>query len=326
MVRVLLVAVTLAMPVLSAAQVAGQVLFANDRVSPNTINASECDPSSTAQVTINWNPQFTNNYTSVPVGGTYLIYASNTAPANGTRCQAVSNTTMGQNILAGLVGNTIIGATSMSVSTAALVSVAGFTCANDGSTVYVCVQGVQGGSNDTVTNFAIASATVTISTSFPKAPAITRVTAGDGALIAAWAPDGYGPGTAVTQQVELEVTPIATTTDAWDAGGARIAGKYATSPVRLDGLVNGVVYDLRARAFSDAANVSDFSPASVTTGMPQAGTEPPPPEPPPPAPPPPAEPRPPAVSGGGCSSGLTGPLGLAILAGALALVRTGRRR
>jgi len=315
MVRVLLVVVALAAPVLSAAQAAGQVLFANDRANPNTVNAFECDPANNPQVLIRWNPAFINNNTSVPVGGTYIVYASNTAPMNGTQCQVANVTWAGQNILAGTILNTNFGATNATISTSALLAVSGLSCANDGQILYVCVQGVLGGANMVATNFAIAQATVTISTTFPKVPAITGVTAGDGALIVAWAPDAYGTGTAVTQRVELEVTPVASTTEAWDSGGTRSVGKFATSPASIDGLVNGVVYDLRARAFSDAGNVSDFSPAGVTTGMPEAqawtglpGR------------------LSPAGSGGGCSSGLAGPLGLAILAGALALARTGRRR
>ena len=317
MVRVLLVVVALAAPALSAAQAGGQVLFGNDRANPNTVNAFECDPANNGQVLIRWNPAFINNYTSVPVGGTYIIYASNTAPANnGTLCQTMNNTPVGgTQILAGTIQDTNFSATNATISTSALLAVSGLSCANNGQVLYVCVQGVQGGSNNVATNFAIAQATVTISTTFPKVPAITGVTAGDGALIVAWAPDAYGTGTAVTQRVELEVTPVASTTEAWDSGGTRSVGKFATSPASIDGLVNGVVYDLRARAFSDAGNVSDFSPAGVTTGMPEAqawtglpGR------------------LSPAGSGGGCSSGLAGPLGLAILAGALALARTGRRR
>jgi hypothetical protein len=247
----------------------------------------------------------------------YIIYASNTAPAStGTQCQTTNNTPVGgTQILAGTIQDTNSSALNATISTSALLAVSGFSCANDGSTLFICVQGVQGGSNNAATNFAIAQAMVSISTTFPKAPTITGVTAGDGALNVTWVPDAAGTGTAVTQQVELEVTPVATTTGAFDNGGTRSAGKFGASPARVEGLVNGVVYDLRARAFSDAGNVSDFSPAGVSTGMPEAQSW-----------TAPIGPPPPAGSGGGCSSGLAGPFGLAILAGALALARAGRRR
>jgi hypothetical protein len=317
MVRVLVVVVTLAMPVLSAAQAAGQVLFSSDRLNPNTVNAIECDPANNGQVLIRWNPAFINGVTSVPVGGTYIIYASNTPPAsNGTQCQTLNATLVGGiQILAGTIQDTNSSALNATISTSALLAVSGLSCANDGQVLYLCVQGVQGGSNNVQTNFAIAQATVAISTSLPKVPAITGVTAGDGALIVAWEPEAAGTGTAITQRVEIEVTPIASTTGAVDNGGTRSVGKFGASPARVERLVNTVIYDVRARAFSDAGNVSDFSPAGVTTGMPQAQAW-------------TGPPWPPhlAGSGGGCSAGPAGPLGLAILAGALALARAGRRR
>jgi hypothetical protein len=332
MVRVLLVVMALAAPALSAAQSVGQVLFVNDRVNPNTINAGECAVGSMATVVVRWTPQFINNNVSAPVSGAYIVYGTNTAPgATSTpagQCPQ-QNTSSGNNVLVGTVLDTTNtsapGATSATISLPWLLQGAGFSpasgCPPDGTTVYICVQGVVNDINSMATNFAIASAAVTIYTALPQVPVITGVTSGDGALIVSWEPGTVGTGTAITQRVELEVEPIASTTSAWDTGGARSTGKWATSPARVEGLVNGVVYDVRARAFSDAANVSDFSPAGVTTGMPQAGTE-------------------PASqgggwrslagagggSGGGCSSGVAGPFGLAILAGVLALARTGRRR
>jgi len=310
--RALLLATLLAAPALASAQSAGQVLFANDRTNPNTVNAFECDPANSAQVLIRWNPGFINGATSVPVGGTYIIYASNTAPTNnGTQCQTTNNTPVGgTQILAGTIQNTNSSALNATISTSALLSVSGLSCANDGGTFTICVQGVQGGSNVAGTNFAIAQATVTVSTSLPKIPAITGVSPGDGALNVSWSPDAAGTGTAVTQQVEIEVTPIASTTGAFDNGGTRSAGKFGASPARVERLVNTVIYDVRARAFSDAGNVSDFSPAGVTTGMPlfvndfwelykkDGGRE-----------------------TGGCGAGAAGPVGLGILLATLALIR-----
>jgi uncharacterized protein (TIGR03382 family) len=308
--RALVLATLLAAPALASAQSSGQVLFANDRTNPNTVNATECNPANNAQVLIRWNPAFINGATSAPVGGTYIVYASNTAPVSGTQCQTANNTANGQNILAGTIDNTNSSALNATISTSAMLAASGLSCANDGSTFFVCVQGVQGGSNIPASNFAIAQVTVTISTTTPKIPAITGITPGDGALNVSWSPDAAGTGTAITQQVELEVTPIASTTGAFDSGGTRSAGKFGASPARVERLVNTVIYDVRARAFSDAGNVSDFSPANVTTGMPQfvndfweiykadGGRE-----------------------AGGCGAGAAGPIGLGVLIATLALIR-----
>jgi hypothetical protein len=324
MVRVLMVLVAVVVPALARAQGVGEVLLVSDRMNPNTVNAFECDPANDAKVVVRWNPQLINGYTSVPVAGSYIVYGSNTAPMGtggaATQCP-ILNKIPPNNILVGTVLDTTIspapGATTGTISLPALLTAAGFPafsgCPADSTTIFLCVQGVLGDANIVTTNFAIAWAMVTVSTSIPKIPAITGITPGDGALDVAWEPDAAGTGTAVTRQVEIEVTPVASTTDVFDAGGTRTVGTFGASPARVDGLVNGVVYDVRARALSGAANVSDFSPAGVTTGMPQAL-----------AGPPPSPPL--AGSGGGCSSGLSGPLGLAILAGALALARAGRRR
>jgi len=310
--RALLLATLLAAPTLASAQAAGQVLFQNNRIVPNSINAAECDPSSTAQVTLNWNPQFINNNTSVPSNGSYLICASNTAPGtNGTQCQCTnSGTNVSPVVFAAQVGSNAFGATSATVSTSGMVTASNFTCGNNGSVVFVCVQGIVNGSNNPQTNFAVASASVTISTSLPQVPVITGITPGDGALNVSWEPGSVGTGSAITQQVEIEVEPIASTTGAFDTGGLRSVGTFGASPARVERLMNTVIYDVRARAFSDTGNVSDFTPAGVTTGMPMfvndfwnlykkdGGRE-----------------------TGGCGAGAAGPVGLGILLATLALIR-----
>jgi hypothetical protein len=309
--RALVLATLLAAPALASAQSSGQVLFANNRIKPNSINAFECNPANGATVLVRWNPAFINGNTSAPVSGTYIIYGSNTAPgSNGTQCQTVNNTTSGQNILANTVLDTQSSALNATINLGTLLSVSGLSCANDGSSLFICVQGVLSDSNNTTTNFAIAQATVTISTTLPQVPVITGITPGDRALNVAWEPGSVGTGTAITQQVELEVTPIASTTGAFDNGGTRSVGTFGASPARVQGLVNTVIYDVRGRAISDTGNLSDFSPEGVTTGMPQfvkdfwdiykdaGGRE-----------------------TGGCGAGAAGPVGLGILIAALALVR-----
>ena len=286
--RALLLATLLAAPSLAAAQAAGQVLFANSRVNPNSINAFECDPANNAQVLVQWTPQFISG-TSTPVGGTYIIY--------------------GSNIRANIVLNTNSGATSATIGTSALVSVSGLSC-SDGQTLYICVQGVQGGAFNALTNFAISVATVTISTSLPNVPAINGIPPGDRALNVSWEPGTVGTGTGTTVRVEMQVTPLSSPTGASDPGGLRTVGRFGASPARLEGLVNNVIYDVQARALTDADNASAFSPAGVTTGMPQfvndfwevykaAGGR----------------------DTGGCSSGLAGPLALGLLIATLALSR-----
>jgi uncharacterized protein (TIGR03382 family) len=305
--RALLLATLLAAPSLAAAQAVGSVLFANSRINPNTINAVECDPANQSQVLVQWNPSFINNQTSVPVGGTYIIYGSNTAPT-GTQCVIADNTTGGQNIRANVVQNTNLGATSATIATATLVGVAGLGC-SDGQNVFICVQGVVSGTNNTTTNFAIASASITISTSIPKIPVVTGISPGDRALNVSWEPGTAGTATAKTVNVELEATLVDTVGNPIVGAGTLTSPRFGASPARFEKLVNGQGYAVRARAFSDADNVSTtFSPAVIGTPQPvndfwdtykaEGGRD-----------------------TGGCSSGLAGPLGLGVLIATLALAR-----
>jgi uncharacterized protein (TIGR03382 family) len=105
----------------------------------------------------------------------------------------------------------------------------------------------------------------------------------------------------------------ATTTDAFDPVGIHTSGRITSSDerpdVRLGGLVNGVVYQVRVFAFSTADNRSDFDPANAVTGIPQpvddffetyraAG----------------------GVEEGGCASGAAGPVAIGAVALLLAMV------
>jgi uncharacterized protein (TIGR03382 family) len=306
----MLLATLLAAPLLASAQSSGQVLFANNRINPNTVNATECNPANAATVLVRWTPMLLSGATSAPVGGTYIIYGSNTAPLNGTQCQTVDNLVSPNNIRANTILNTNSSATNATITLSSLLAASGLSCANDGQTLYICVQGVQGGSNIPATNFAIASATVTISTTVPNVPNIFLIKPGDRALNVYWDPGNVGTGTGTTLQVEIQVTPTLSTTGAWDTRGTRSAGRFGASPARVEDLVNTVVYNVQARALTDAENASDFSPSGVTTGMPQAVND--------------FWDIYKAEGGrdtGGCGAGTAGPVGLGVLIATLALVR-----
>jgi hypothetical protein len=296
-------------PALGAAQAPGQVAFLNDRVNPLTVNATECNPILGATVTIRWSPLFLNGYTSIPAGGSWVVYGSNQAPV-GDACFWGSDVM--SNRSAGVVANLDLAgpATTAAIGTPALLAVAGKSCADEGATVFVCVQGVQGGVNNPVTNFAVATAAVTISTTRPPPPVVTSVVAADGALVVSWEPGApTSLATADSQWVMLEAP------DPLDPMTVHGSGRLTSSPARLGGLANGAVYEVRAIAVSSADNPSD--PSNLVTGMPVASST--------PADLDPWRPHP--GSSGGCASGAAGLAGLALLAGALALrPRSGSRR
>jgi len=322
--RALALVTLLSVPASALAQAVGSVTFQNNRVNPNTINAGECAVGSNATVLVRWTPQFINNAVGAPVsGGSYIVYGTNTAPGSTTTTTTtagqcpVQNTSSGNNILVGIVVDTTNSSaplsTSATISLPLLLQGAGFSqasgCPPDGTTVYICVQGVLNDINSSTNNFAIASAAVTVRTVFPSVPVITRVTPGDGALNVYW--DAATLDTAAqTVNIELMATPIGTTTSSVDTLGPRTRGKFSASPARFEGLVNTVIYYMQAQAFTDADNASTFSPAFINTGMPEhvfdfwdiykndGGRE-----------------------TGGCGAGAAGPVGLGILLATLALIR-----
>jgi hypothetical protein len=306
--RALLLATLLAVPSLAAAQAAGEVIFQTSRTKPLTINKSECDPATGSTVTIRWSPRFLIGFTSAPIGGTYIIYGANQGPSGDT-CPTQSNTTT--NLTVGVVADQNPlnpGGTTALISTSALIQAAGKSCADEGAAVFICIQGVQGGTNALATNFGISTAQVTISTIPPPAPSITGIMPGNNALSVSWEAGGTTTTTtALTQNVAFEATPVDTVGNL--IGGPVVSPRFSASPARFEKLVNNQGYSVRARAFSDADNVSTLSDPAVI-GTPEhvndfwdmykaAGGR----------------------DSGGCSSGLAGPLGLGILIATLALAR-----
>jgi hypothetical protein len=301
-------------PALAAAQAPGQVTFQNSRTNPLTVNGTECNPVTGSTVTIRWSPRLLLGFTSAPFGGAYIIYGAN-QPPSGDSCPTQSNTTT--NLTVGVVADQNPlnpGGTTALISTSALIQAAGKSCADEGAAVFICIQGVQGGANNPATNFGIATAQVTISTLPPPPPVVTSVLPADGALLVSWEPGApTSVATADTQWIMLEAP------DPLDPMVVHQSGRLTSSPARLGGLTNGVVYAVRAIAVSSADNPSD--PSAAATGTPAHL-----PNPPDLGPGSPWQPR--SGGSGGCgSAGAAGLVGLAALAGALALrPRPGSRR
>src|SRR5512145_473887 len=152
--RALLLVTLLAVPAAASAQATGAVLFENERATPMTVNARECDPANDAQVTARWSPLFLNGNTSAPPSGKYFVYGSNQAPTGtggttGTLRRTQDDTQ--NNIRAARIDDldeTDAG-TSAVISLPALLAAAGHTgCPAHGTLIYVCVQGVLNDANN----------------------------------------------------------------------------------------------------------------------------------------------------------------------------------
>lgn len=302
----LLAGLLLAAPAAASAQAPGGILLGDGRTVTNYVNAAEC--AGLAGVHVRWNAALVNGATAFPAGGIYTLYASNQAvPATGT-CPTANNTITGLIVLPVAAVFTAAGLMAeMTVSASQLVASSGGTIASCDSaaeqTIYLCVQGTVGG-----LPFGFATAPVIVSTTRPPAPIVTSVTPADAALVLTWQP---GTPTALapadSQEYVLEAAAMTTT----DLVPLHTSAPTTETGLRLGGLVNSVVYAVRARAISLAGNESD--PSAAVTATPAATKE--------------SVFRPGAGGGsGGCGSGVAGPFGLAIVAAALALRSRRHRR
>ena len=288
----------LVLPAVAHAQ--GRVVFVNGRDFPMTVNASECGSHATVLVT--WSVALMGGLTTAPSGATYQLYASDqdpaTNPAGANTCFKVNSTSpvvyAGQ--LVDAQGDNPILFENAVIDLTDFLAKAGLSCANSGTTVWICVEGSASG-----VKFGYAAAAVTVSTAIPPPPVITAIAAGDGALRVTWEP---GASTTAYQgdsyEGQLTAELVGTTSTATDPY-THVSPMFVGTTARIGGLVNGVIYGVTARAFSTAGNASD--PSMVVTAIPHASA------------------GAGGSGGGGCATGLAGPLALALLAVGLALAR-----
>jgi hypothetical protein len=313
--RALILASLLSVPALAAAQapVAGAVLFQNGRDFPMYVNGLEC--ADHAQISIIWTPILLNGATGIPGGATYNMYASSVDPAtNAAGANTCFKTTSTGTIpvTAGTVTN--IGGvnppqtTTAVIDTTAFIEAAGFSCANDGSMLWICIEGFAGG-----VKFGYSASSVTISTAVPPPPTISGVTPGDSALNVTW-DAGFQTSTFAgdNYSYQLEAVMVGTTVLGVTDPNPHVSSMFTQTSARLTGLVNTVTYNVTAQSFSKAGTPGGVS--APVEGTPQAvldffdtyknapyhGRD------------------------VGCGSGPSGPLALALVAGALALARRKR--
>jgi hypothetical protein len=313
--RALLLASLLAAPALAVAQapIAGQIIFQNGRDFPMFVNSLECG--SHAQVSIIWTPILLGGTTTIPGAAQYNMYASNVDPAtNGAGANTCFKTTnSGTNpVTANQITN--IGGVNPPITTTAVIDLtdfinaAGFSCASNGSMLWICIEGIAGG-----VKFGYAASSVTISTAIPPPPTISGITPGDGALNVSW-DAGFQTSTfpGDNYAYRLEAVMAGTTVVGVTDPNPHVSSQFTATNARFDGLVNSVTYNVTVTTFSKGGSPSD--PSAPVQGTPQAVLD-------------FFDTYKNAPYNGrdvGCASGLSGPLALALVAGALALAR--RRR
>lgn len=314
----------LAAPALAAAAAAptpnlGQITFADVPRSAEDgfINAEECSSPST-RIKLSWRVQ-PDTGRSVAEVRSYQLYATNKTDENATTgpCPIENGDKDDTSLKAGPVGTAIEldlrdPMIDVEFATSAIAASAGKgTCSTTANeAIGICIQARDASGTDIGT----ARGQLTLSLSKPAAPTGVSAQPGENALNVSWdRVDGASSGAAAAVDYQVDAVVVATTAEATDPVLQHSSGRVAPTgdrpSVRLGGLVNGVLYEVRVFAFSTADNPSDFDPANAVTASPvpvndffetyrAAG----------------------GVEQGGCASGAAGPVAIGAVAFLLALV------
>ncbi len=254
----------LATPALAAAQVtptptAGNITFPTqlNTAIDKYINAAECR---SGTITLRWAISFDTNK-AVANLAKYQLYASDHA-SDGTVTKGTCATANNEKVT-GLLAGPVSAEITTNVSdpspeivfdTDVIASVAGLGACNTlGTDVALCVQARDSNSQPIGT----ARTTLTVATTPPGAPASASASPGDQALEVSWG-DSSGEPTPEYHIAEVTtgpgVDPTQSTTTTKSSGAVASTGAGST---RIEGLTNGVVYEVRVTAFSTADNASD---------------------------------------------------------------------
>lgn len=312
----LLLAVLLAPAVAAAQAVAptpnpGQITFPDEVSTPTDgfINAEEC---ASGTIRLSWRALLDTGRSAAEITE-YQLYAANktTEGACPTRDGAGDDASL----VAGPVGITIEDELTdpmldVEFATSEIAVAAGKdTCdAVANEEIALCIQARASGAD-----IGTARGRLTLSLTKPGSPTGVSASPGERALNVSWNRVDSTSTTPAAEGYVVDATVVGTTTDAFDPVAIHTSGRITSSDerpdVRLGGLVNGVVYQVRVFAFSTADNRSDFDPANAVTGIPQpvddffetyraAG----------------------GVEEGGCASGAAGPVAIGAVALLLAMV------
>ncbi len=270
------------------------------------INATECNGAGTVRLA--WRiAGFPTNGSGV----TWTLYAANKDTTGACPKSTDSNITAGPVSAVVAPNGAINPMTDATYATSVIVATAGKGACNQSAPedIFLCAEGVGLDPSGVSSILGQARGKLTLDLRAPVATSAASASPGENAINVSWAalPATADPG---ADYYLVDAQQIGTTTAAFDPQPIHTSGPVTGDALRLSGLVNSVVYQVRVFTFSAADNRSSWEPANVITAMPEPvndfweGYQ--------------------AAGGqeqGGCASGLAGPLGLAAVAGALALRR-----
>ena len=297
--KLALLAVALA-PFAATAQSAGAITFTPQ----SSFGQLDCRNATVTALSISFN----TGVTTIPSGATYQVQASNTSACPATASSAgITTATLKTGIVPGSLTETthLYPDDGTTAFLSNYVSAAGFPIGQctTGETIYVCVNLMSGS-----TSLGTATGTITIEVVPPSIPVLNAPGKGNGKLYLTWK-DGTDSTVVVDTYNILAVAP-GTSTDTGSDSAPHSVKKVTGHSLTLDGLTNGVTYDVSMTSVSAGGNES--RPSNVVQGRPEltsgfwedyvaAG----------------------GVEQGGCAGGAGGLLSLAVLIG---LGRAVRRR
>jgi hypothetical protein len=237
--RILLLGLALA-PSIAAAQLTITESNDTDRI----VSQGECNNNPADGLSFSW------TFPNFVAGGQYTLTASDTLNCpQSSQTQVVNNSTVGT---VDATGPTGIFPASGTVSVNSIVAnLAGYSCSGSKTTIFFCV------TLSTATTVTPVTGTVTLDLQSPPAPVLQSVSPDDSSLHVsaaqgAGSADGGASGSVDTftiTAVNHDAPSETHTTDKISTTGSTLTG-------RIDGLTNGVLYDVTVTAFSRGGNAS----------------------------------------------------------------------
>jgi len=251
-----LLAVLVAAPAATLAQTAGQIVF-----DPTEINKTACD-SADATIELDWSTSITTTDGSFTTGGEYEIFASTRSwdASDDTDDEDFCDTTIGTDWKAGLVGAKFSATsqvvTNRSVNVQDILGAVQVETCDDDTTIYVCVHW----RDSALARSGFAHSALKLSVLAPGAPVLDSVVPGDGRLHVRWTEPS-------SSDAEVDHYKIQATNPADTGEAPHVSGELGTTSGEIDGLTNGVIYDVVVFAYTESDNQSEAS--NMMTGTPQ---------------------------------------------------------
>ncbi len=215
----------------------------------SAINIAECSGAQSDSLAFTW------TYPNFVVSGSYKLTASDQSGCPSTAHNTViatvdATSTVGAYPTSGLGG--------FNVPT--LLSGLSISCSGSASAVYFCVDYTPS-SGAAVT--AAVTGNIKVDLARPPPPVASNPTPGDSALNVSWA---AGSGNSTTGTAGTSSSYDVVVTSQANPADTRTKSVTGTTSTRVDGLTNGVAYDVVIYAFSPGGNQSDAS--NTVTGTP----------------------------------------------------------